>query len=353
MKLWQQHLEYNSHELVKLHAYLSNTCDDVLIPALPPCPLPRFDKEGQLVGRQWWFTIRLPGEKPVNEGDIGSVENKVQLWLDRIVEHDRTKTSEGLRAFVESEVGVVPQQHSHHKIKTPKHIIVHVSADDMEPEFGHFLNVLDTLSYNLHQASAKLDKLVQEQSLMARSWMHLSSSWVSYGGIERDPSLFILYKAIAKGHQQLTDLERSQASAAHETLSGEISYELKNCESTQNAMQRRLDALSDYLSSRKHTESSLRRVERLKSSISIDRDQASEAIAVLEDARILERNNLQRFERIDTNLRQDIENQYKPNTARDMLRTVKEYAKSQLFLEKKKLAVLQEIMAKQDDVPIN
>lgn len=118
-------------------------------------------------------------------------------------------------------------------------------------------------------------------------------------------------------------------------------------------MQRRLDALSDYLSSRKHTESSLRGVERLKSSISIDRDQASEAIAILEDARIRERNNLQRFERIDTNLRQDIEHHYKPNTTQDMLRTIKEYAKSQLYLEKKKLAVLNEIMIKQDDVLIN
>ncbi|KAI8637877.1 Vps5 C terminal like-domain-containing protein [Parasitella parasitica] len=344
-------------ELVKLHAYLSSTCDDVLIPALPPCPSPRFDKEGKLVGRQWWLTIRLPGEESASQGDTGSVENKIQLWFDRIVEHDRTRTSEGLRAFVESEVGfrpsIVPQQHPPQKIKTPKYIIVHVSSDDMEPEFGHFLKELDTFSHNLHQVSARLDKLVQEQNSMARSWMNLSSSWVSYGGIERNASLFILYKAFAKGHQQLADLERSQASAINETLSGEISYELKNCESTQNVMQRRLDALSNYLSSRKHTESSLRRVERLKSSISIDRDQASEAIAVLEDARILERNNLQRFERVDTNLRQDIENQFKPNTARDMMQTVKEYAKSQLFLEKKKLAVLQEIMVKQDDVLIN
>jgi hypothetical protein len=48
----------------------------------------------------------LPGEKPVIVGDTGSVENKIQLWFDRIVEHDRTKMSEGLRAFVESEVGV-------------------------------------------------------------------------------------------------------------------------------------------------------------------------------------------------------------------------------------------------------
>lgn len=47
-------------------------------------------------------------------------------------------------------------------------------------------------------------------------------------------------------------------------------------------MQRRLNALSDYLSSRKYTESSLRGVERLKSSITIDREQASDAITQLE-----------------------------------------------------------------------
>lgn len=47
-------------------------------------------------------------------------------------------------------------------------------------------------------------------------------------------------------------------------------------------MQRRLNALSEYLTSRKTTESSLKSVERLKSSTSIDRHQASEAIAILE-----------------------------------------------------------------------
>lgn len=129
-------------------------------------------------------------------------------------------------------------------------------------------------------------------------------------------------------------------------------------------MKRRLNSLSEYLSSRKHTESSLRSVERLKSSINIDRDQASDAIAILENvsigfffffslslsyllffqARITERENLQKFERIDTNLRRDIEDQYKPNLTTDLLRSIKEYAKSQLHLETKKLAVFEEIM---------
>lgn len=93
-------------ELEKLHDQLVSTLDDVLIPALPLCPSPRLDKEGELVGRQWWFTIRLPNEETVFEGDTGVVENKIQLWLDRIADHERAKNSEGLREFVESEVGV-------------------------------------------------------------------------------------------------------------------------------------------------------------------------------------------------------------------------------------------------------
>jgi hypothetical protein len=48
-------------------------------------------------------------------------------------------------------------------------------------------------------------------------------------------------------------------------------------------MQRRLNALSDYLSSRKLTESNLKSVERLKSSVNIDRDAASHAISTLEN----------------------------------------------------------------------
>jgi hypothetical protein len=48
---------------------------------------------------------------------------------------------------------------------------------------------------------------------------------------------------------------------------------------------------------------------------------------------------------VDGNLRDDIEYQYKPNVERDMLKAIKEYAKSQLYLEKKKLLIFEEINA--------
>lgn len=93
-------------ELAKLHDHLVTTLDDVLIPTLPSCPLPRLDKEGKLIGRQWWLTLRLANEPPSLE-DAGVVENKIQAWLNRISQHDRAKFSEGLREFVESEIGVI------------------------------------------------------------------------------------------------------------------------------------------------------------------------------------------------------------------------------------------------------
>jgi hypothetical protein len=50
-------------------------------------------------------------------------------------------------------------------------------------------------------------------------------------------------------------------------------------------MQRRQTTLSKYLTSRRYTESSLRAVERLKSSVNINREEASNAIAVLENVK--------------------------------------------------------------------
>lgn len=47
---------------------------------------------------------------------------------------------------------------------------------------------------------------------------------------------------------------------------------------------------------------------------------------------------------MDENLRNDIEEHYKPNVKKDMMRAVKEYAKSQLYLEKKKLLIFQDIL---------
>ena len=68
----------------------------------------------------------------------------------------------------------------------------------------------------------------------------------------------------------------------NETLGEEIEYQIKNSINAQNIMMKRLSILSNYFSSRKRTESSLRNVERLKSSSNIDRNQATDAIAELE-----------------------------------------------------------------------
>ncbi|KAI8380139.1 hypothetical protein BD560DRAFT_388690 [Blakeslea trispora] len=336
-------------ELEKLHDHLCLTLDDVLIPPLPACPRPRLDKEGHIVSRQWWYMIRLPNEERKQEacGDYvdDAVEQRIQKWLNRIAEHERVKLSEGLREFIESEIGFRPSLNKATLYKARnKQVVIHTSEEDMEPEFGYCLRQLSTFGQHLHHLSVHLDKFVQHQTDFAKSWAGLSSAWVSYGGTERNPNLFILYKSIAKGYYQLFDIERSEALAVSDTLGDELSYQEKNCKSTQNAMQRRLNAYSAYLSSKKHTESSLRSVERLKSSINIDRDQASEAIATLEEARFKEKENLQKFQRIDANLRHDIEHNYKKQTTQDLLKTIKEYAKSQLYLEKKKLAIFEEVI---------
>ncbi|KAI7890597.1 uncharacterized protein EV154DRAFT_510918 [Mucor mucedo] len=330
-------------ELSKLHDHLASTLDDVLIPALPTCPTPRLDKEGKLVGRQWWLSIKLPHESSSEKVDAGLVENKIQDWLDRVSEHERVQDSEGLREFVESEVAKFRPTSNNFKSRN-KLPLINVSEEDMEPEFEYCMKELTTFSSNLSQIIARLEKLVNEENEMSICWMNLSSSWVSYGGIERNPGLFILYKSVAKGYQQLSDLERFQAIALNETIGDEILYQTRNCNSAQNAMQRRLNALSDYLTSRKITESSLKSVERLKSSTIIDRQQASEAIAILENARTNQNANKDRFNKVDTNLRNDIEENYRPNVKKDMLRAIKEFAKSQLYLEKKKLLIFQEIL---------
>lgn len=112
----------------------------------------------------------------------------------------------------------------------------------------------------------------------------------------------------------------------------------------QNALQRKLTTLSEYLTSKRHTESSLRAVERLKSSVNINREQANEAIAILESARTNENVCLQHYKNVDENIRDDIEYKYKSNVTNDLKNTLKEYVKSQLYLEKKKLEVWQEIL---------
>ncbi|RCH81080.1 Vacuolar protein sorting-associated protein 17 [Rhizopus stolonifer] len=327
-------------ELEKLHSHLVFTLEDVLIPALPFCPLPRFDKDGNLVQKQWWLNIKLPrGPQDQTIDSADPLEYKIQLWLNRIAEHERIQQSEGLREFVESEVGFRPNLH-----KLSKPLSTHITEQDVDPEYAFWTILLKSLSSHMQHCLTQNDKTFHEHRVMADHLMELSFSFVSYGAMERDPELFMLYKSIAKGFQQMSDIQRLQALAVYETTGIELSYQLRNVESTQNALQRKLTTLSEYLTSKRHTESSLRAVERLKSSVNINREQANEAIAILESARTNENVCLQHYKNVDENIRDDIEYKYKSNVTNDLKNTLKEYVKSQLYLEKKKLEVWQEIL---------
>lgn len=82
----------------RLHDLLLTTLDDAYIPVLPPCPRPRYDRQGRLLSRYWWYQQQ--------DNELPTPDIKIQQWLDRIADHERVQQSEGLREFVESEVGV-------------------------------------------------------------------------------------------------------------------------------------------------------------------------------------------------------------------------------------------------------
>ncbi|KAI9017968.1 hypothetical protein CLU79DRAFT_837459 [Phycomyces nitens] len=301
-------------ELQKLHDHLVATLEDVFIPVLPACPVPRYDKDGRRVVRQWWFSV---GRNPIiqfhNNDNTDQVEYKLQRWLDRIVDHPRIQPSEGLREFVESEVGFRPLLK---KTRQTKPATVLVSERDMEPAYMQQQACLTDILQTFKDWSLQIERISNEHKLISQSWVELGSSWITYGGRERNPCLFILYKGITKGCQQLSAIEKSQTT-----------------------MQRRLGALSEYLTSRKQTEHSLRQVERLKSSGTIDRTRADGAI---KDLDIAKRESLKRYEAIDNHLEQDMREQ-QPKRSRDMISCLREYARSQLFLEQQKLAIWENI----------
>ncbi|KAI8982588.1 hypothetical protein BDB01DRAFT_793294 [Pilobolus umbonatus] len=324
-------------ELDKLYQHLISTLD-VLIPPLPMCPIPNTDKEGHLLGRQWWYTLTLPNEIR-NETQQGRVEDRLQRWLDRITDHESIQSSEGLREFIESENGFRPNI-------TKNRVLRHIPyTKDVNPVYVHWTDEFNQWTDYLVQLLSKVQKLSYEHSAMAEAWLDMSSALVSYGGLERNPSLFIIYKTIAKQHQQLYSIEKTQAISIYHTIGSEIRYQIRNSEAAENAVQKGCVAWSDYLASEKYVDSCHIAAERLKSSVHINRDKVNEAILILEDAR---RNKLkleQHYERMDKQLHEDIEHKHKKNVSKDLLMSIHDYAKSQLFLEQKKLALYEEVLS--------
>ncbi|KAI9308663.1 hypothetical protein BJ944DRAFT_285225 [Cunninghamella echinulata] len=385
-------------ELQKLERHLASTLDDVLLPVLPSCPHPHFDKNNALVARQWWLDISVVSDTHEQKGknnnlnhldsarpatsssyqpfgksyvdedysykdrtDIhnhdhfisndhsmdSQIENmdhenlwdkQIQLWLNRITTHERIILNEGLREFVESEVGFRPKLKpvKRHKKISGFNVVDQV---DMNPEFNHNVEQLEFFSQQLMNFQEKIQELALKQNSYSNVWLGLASSWISYGGLERSPMLFIVYKHMTKNLQQLSNIERSQELILNETLSEETHYQIRNVESAKSSMQRRLNAYTDYVSSRKFTESCVRHVDRLKSSSVIDKDKANSVIEDLEQARLEEQKRFQSFQRIDENLSNELDYGYKRNTSKDMVNIIKDYVKGQLHLERQKLEI--------------
>jgi hypothetical protein len=152
-KLKQRRFPRYYSELQKLDRHLVSTLDDVLLPVLPFCPQPHQDKDGSLVPRQWWLNVHAASSNGQNRNYKGVINDSwqqqqhylspaasssspsllstspdtvksnnddtnfdlsrvtawdthIQVWLNRITAHPRATLNEGLREFVESEVGV-------------------------------------------------------------------------------------------------------------------------------------------------------------------------------------------------------------------------------------------------------
>ncbi|KAI7867185.1 hypothetical protein BDF14DRAFT_1806723 [Spinellus fusiger] len=333
-KYKQKHRRFPRYysELKKLHHHLEETLEDVWVPVLPDCPVPRYDRQGRIVGRHWWFTLR---DYAAPEDIENRVEYRVQQWLHHITHHPRIQQSEGLREFVESDTGFRPQLIKHRRPRAT------VAMNDTDPATTQYQSLF-TLQHTLQSLLQQIERVKHSHFVMGQTLEELASVWVVYGARERNPELFIIYKSMTKALDHLSGIERSQGRAMAETLEEETHYQIKMMQVGQDTVQRRLEAHTDYLHSIKGTETYLRQVERLKSSVTIDRGKANGVIADLENARRHERERLRRYESMNRHLQQDLYAQT-PHQSKQIVTSLRDYAKSQLFLEKQKLMLWQSI----------
>ncbi|ORY93160.1 hypothetical protein BCR43DRAFT_367165 [Syncephalastrum racemosum] len=320
-------------ELVKLHDHLLATLDDSYIPAIPPCPIPRYDKQGNLLARSWWLQLSTTRAKDGHLSSEEGPEAMIQRWLDRVASHPRAQESEALREFIESDTGFRPSRTRKQKHKSAAGIQKH----ELDEDFWQLRDQID----HTHRYLQRITVPVHTN----HPWSDMASAWVSYGGMERHPGLFIVHKYMAKSCHMIDDIEKLQDVAARETLALEIEYQTRNAETAQDIMAQRLDALVDYFAARKRTESRLRHVERLRASSNIDRSQASDAIADLDYSRKTEQQTLERYERIDSHYEADLDQRYKVDMAKDLNSAIRDYARSQLLFEKQKLEVWENTLA--------
>ncbi|CAO3683670.1 unnamed protein product [Umbelopsis vinacea] len=326
---------YAEFERFALH--LTLVYEDIFVPVLPDVTVSTF-----------------AGQRPEDEGGI--LVSRMQRWINRITSHPRFKSSHLLREFAESGHGFLPldkptsfhRQSSRFKQIKGGFGLGSSIPPEVDEEFIALTTQIQTFGQGLQNVSKALNTNFKCRKALSSAYLELATKLTTFSEKESNAVILDTYKRLAEVVQECGELQRPQAQSENALIGDTIAYQIKNTQCVKDCLDARLSGLTQHHESAKNTESKYKTMNKLKASSSIKADRVNDAIEDLQEAKAQEQEIYRRCEKVNQNLKQDLNTNYKAQVTEDLTKTIAEYVKSQIHYERQHLKKWESLRNRQD-----
>ncbi|KAI9287110.1 Vps5 C terminal like-domain-containing protein [Umbelopsis sp. AD052] len=324
-------------EFERLASHLTLFYEDLYVPALPDLSVSTSN-----------------GQRPDDEDNV--LIARMQRWINRITSHPRFKASELVREFAESGQGFLPldkpvsfhRQASRFKqLKGGFGIGSSVPADTDE-EYSTLANQTQNFNQGLQTASKALYAKFKCRKALSSAYLDMATKLSSLSEKETNAIIQNTYRGLANVVQECGELQRPQAQAENAVIGDTIVYQIKNTQSVKDCLDARLSGLAQHHDAAKNTDSKFKTMNKLKASNNIKAERVNDAIEDMHEAKAQEQEIHRRLEKVNKNLKRDLNMNYKIQVTDDVTSAIAEYVRAQIQFERQHLKKWESLRNRQD-----
>ncbi|KAI8576855.1 hypothetical protein K450DRAFT_254617 [Umbelopsis ramanniana AG] len=324
-------------EFERLASHLTLFYEDLYVPALPDLSVSTSN-----------------GQRPDDEDNV--LIARMQRWINRITSHPRFKASELVREFVESGQGFLPLDKPvsfHRQASRFKQLkgglgIGSSTPADTDEDYSTLANQTQNFIQGLQTASKALHAKFKCRKALSSAYLDMATKLSSLSDKETNAIIQNTYRGMANVVQECGELQRPQAQAENAVIGDTFVYQIKNTQSVKDCLEARLSGLAQHHDAVKNTDAKYKTMNKLKASNNIKADKVNDAIEDMHEAKAQEQEIHRRLEKVNKNLKRDLNTNYKIQVTDDVTSAITEYVKAQIQFERQHLKKWESLRNRQE-----
>ncbi|KAK9766736.1 Vacuolar protein sorting-associated protein 17 [Basidiobolus ranarum] len=317
-------IERTYAEFERLHNYLVNAYPECIVPILP----------------------RQPDESTNFDKSLRLSKNSLQIFLSRLAAHPILRQDSELQSFIESDFVYTPTSRANpikiSRFRTKAKDTGSLSDDKRDPLDREY-SALVALENNLQNSSKILTRISRARKNLSGSEVEVADKLSLFAASEVNSPLSKSLRRLGECFLKCSELNGVQTDHKNTILGYLFDNYIRNAKYIQLLLLNRINVKADYDTSVKTSEKRRQAIIVMKASANIKAEKVNQAVEDLEEAKQFETYKRALHNKIDKNLRSEIE-VYEETKSYDFLSCFNTYARKQLDLERQKIQLWEKML---------